>query len=356
VTGAGESHVGVEPAVARGLGFLAGAAREADGLWQDFQLAPGPSTDWVSGFAAVAIAGVAPGAPEAQRAIAALTRRARRAGGWGYNEHVQIDGDSTAWGLLALAEGRQVSPLTVRKALDALVRHQGDTGGFATYISPDGPPARGAFRADWFAPQPCVTAAAVMALLAHGEPPDGAAIRNAAAFLARARCAWGGWSSCWWTGPRYPTYHAALVLGWLGGLSSADRDAIARATVAAACADGGWSDRGAELGEPFATALAIRTLLLGDPDPEVDAAIRRGVRWLVAAQCADGAWRSTPMLRVPDVTEHGIAGEFADDGRCFTTATVIGALDQAGRQPRDPDASRRAGAAAAPGRAAETSR
>jgi squalene-hopene/tetraprenyl-beta-curcumene cyclase len=330
----------VPEARAGALEFLSQSARDDDGGWVDFNLTPGSSTDWVCGFVAAELASIPETQRVAARAIATLARRARREGGWGYNRGVQVDSDSTAWGLLALAAGRFAPPLTVGKAVDTLLRHQDLTGGFSTYLARDGRNCPGAFRAEWFAPQACVTAAAIMALLAWNSHDSRAAvqIQHALAFLVRARTASGLWSSCWWTGPHYPTYHATLVLSWRRVLTGNDRAAIARAVLTTVHADGGWSDRTGDPpqpalpSEPFATALALRTLLLADPDPPLDAAIQRGAAWLAAAQQGDGSFPSTPMLRIPDETTLGAARTFGDGGRIFTTATVAGTLDRVCRR------------------------
>lgn len=316
----GGAAIDVRGALDRARAFLAGLARDDDGLWLDFQLAPGASTDWVSGYVAAAIAGVRGDDPAAARAIAALVRRARRTGGWGYNKQVRTDADSTAWGLLALAHGRCVPPLTIDKALAALARHQSASGGVATYLDNA---YSGGFRADWFAPQPCVTAAAILALLAHGESARAPAIDRAADFLVGARAADGTWASCWWTTAHYPSVHSLLALSQLGRLDARDRATTARALFAATPTGAG----------AFATALALRALLLCDPDPDVDAAIARAARDLCAAQLADGSFAAPPILRIPDETELGVAAAFADERRAFTTATALAALAVLARIP-----------------------
>src|SRR6266496_2063271 len=108
-------------ALERGMRFLL-ASHGRDGLWRDFLTPAGEASEWPTAFIATALhlAGAEPGV--LQRAADTLVAN-QDDGGWGYNEAVPTDADSTACVLLFLAlTGHRGS--ACRRAASCLVLHQ----------------------------------------------------------------------------------------------------------------------------------------------------------------------------------------------------------------------------------------
>ena len=99
----------VRDALRRGLEVLLRAQR-GDGFWYEFEVRPGASDTWVSGWVgwcvatSMALSGHrSPGVEQACRRAAAALVRCRRDKGWGFNRACGPDADSTAWVLRFLA-------------------------------------------------------------------------------------------------------------------------------------------------------------------------------------------------------------------------------------------------------------
>jgi squalene-hopene/tetraprenyl-beta-curcumene cyclase len=310
--------------LARGMEFVL-AGQAADGFWRDFLTPAGEASEWPTGFVAATLRGAgADAAVPLGRAADALVAVQNADGGWGYNEAVPSDADSTAWALLFLARlgGRERA---CRRAASCLRSHQRDDGGVATYRE------SGAIRrfmgvgrwmrfAGWCRPHTEVTAIAGRALAAL----DGDGVEAADAAWRHVRSQQrsdGSWSSYWWTSPHYTTQQAvelALLMG--------DREAVRRA---AAWASGRMPDEPA-----FAAALSLRILLAaGGGGPAVD----RALSHICDLQSADGGWPSEPIMRIPPpwdveperrrIVRLGSRGVVVgDQHRIFTSATCVGAL------------------------------
>jgi squalene cyclase len=295
-----------------GLQFLL-SKQGVDGLWRDFLTPAGEASEWPSGFiaAALQLAGADPGA--LRRCAAALVARQNEDGGWGYNEDVPTDADSTACVLLFLARMGGHEDVG-RRAASCLVDHQRESGGVATYREA-GPIRRymGVARwlrfRGWCSPHTEVTAIAGRALAAFGRDEATAAWR----YVRSMQRADGAWSSYWWTSPHYATAQAvelALLMG--------DRDAAARAA--------GWARANGGEGA-FETALSVSILAGAGATGEE---LRR-------LQEADGGWPSRPIMRIPypgavspDRRRRFRGMLVADQHRTFTSATCVGALAAAG--------------------------
>lgn len=323
----------LEAVLASGRAYLL-VHQDADGLWRDFVTLAGESSDWVSGYVAHCAASVllehtaGDGLADAvSRAARALVRRQRPNGGWSYNSTVPTDADSTAWVLLALLdqpEWRPSSTLRARRYLSS--HHLADVGGFTTYALADAVhrfiAAPEELTLGWRTPQPCVTAAAIRALLASGA---GTSQTTAGCdFLRSCQGTDGLWRSYWWAGPGYPTYQALCALTSARTLDEPTRRAV----------EGGLDEL---LGsaDTFDVAVAVHTAaLLGRATTALDA-----VRRLVAAQSDDGSWSSEPILRIPPphiadpadvadwrVDQPGTGVLVSDTAHLFTTATSLAAL------------------------------
>lgn len=323
-------------AIGAAVSFLLDS-RSEDGLWRDFRTLAGASSEWVSGFVASSL-GAARAAPETLRAaLLALLQRQRPSGGWGYNERVPPDCDSTAWVLVAMS-GRPVwKPSMILRGLAYLRRHGGESG-FATYLPEDGIEGFiGAEAADtegWRQPHLCVTAVAVRALLLHGLGGDGAA-RAGLAALSQDQARDGLWYSYWWPGAAYATAQSLRTLACAGALPMERWRAAADAVIRLQQDDGGFGDEGGPA-HSFATAMGLSALLTR-PDPACDEAVDAAAAWLLREQRA-GSWPSHPILRIPRPMERapdagryvedalGTAVILRDERRLFTTAAAMGAL------------------------------
>lgn len=329
---AGASHV------EKALDFLL-EAREPDGWWRDFRLAPGGSDEWVTGYVGGVLAAL--GDARARRAAVAAwvlleARSHRSSGRWGYNFVTPGDADSTGWCVkLADAVGAGTTERAARGRA-ALHAHYGKGGGVSTYHD-EGPirafvnaPAGLSFDG-WCGPHTCVTAAlTALPELRHALRP----------FLMSAQHADGGWRAYWWHDDEYATALAAE------GLAACEVPADAERISSSV----GWARRRLQGGpcvrtsdhpdgSPFATAWCLRLLLLGRRDPEVAAEATVVKTWLTQCQRQDGSWGSSARLRVPlpdDLAPNDfrrwqydglIEGSIVfDRRRVFTTATVLATL------------------------------
>lgn len=317
-----------------------------DCLWSDFRTLAGESTDWVSGYIAATVGTVSGTA-------AALISHQHADGGWGYAPHVPSDVSSTAQVLLYLST---VDPAWVvgaaeaaRRGTEFLLDAQAAGGGFPPYAD------EGAIRAflalpegisleGWCHPEPLVTATAGRALAASGAA-HAARARSAWDWVAAAQLPEGGWRSQWWVGESFPMQQAVALGASLGERPSA-RAVLERARryiEATQNADGGWGPEPGQCSQPFATAANVEALV------GLTGSARRvawGVEFLSERQAGDGGWASSSLLRIPPTwtletprrtaSQPGSSGGgvlLADQHRNVTTASCVGALHAATREP-----------------------
>lgn len=322
-------------ALARGVEFLL-RARDRQGWWRDFRLAPGPSDEWATAYVAALLAGSGQAAarPAVARAWTLLAGCHTSIGGWGYNALTPCDADSTAWALrVAAAAGAGGSP-RARAGHAFLGAHARGDGGIATYA--DEAPVR-AFTGlprstaltGWTSSHACVTAA-VAAL-----PPYRERLRP---FLRARQHADGAWRAYWWGDHGYATALAADALAHDPGPGDTER--VARAVA--------WArDRAARALPPFDLAWCI--WLLARAAPAGDPAVTAGADRLAGQQRADGSWAPSARLRVPQPgdrdPERAVAWEpggrtegavVVDRAGVFTTATAVHALAAALDRARGP--------------------
>lgn len=329
---------GASLALERGTRFVL-ANQGRDGLWRDFLTPAGEASEWPTGFIATALhlAGAEAGALE--RAADTLVANQNVDGGWGYNEAVPSDADSTACVLLFLARlGRRES--ACRRAASCLLQHQRrENGGIATYREP-GPIRRFMgvgrwMRFDgWCRPHTEVTATAGRALVAFAPDNCSAEIGAAWRYVRSQQRADGSWSSYWWTSPHYTTLQAVEL-----ALSLGDHDSVGRAAewaIRGQAGGGAWSAPGAAT-SAFATALSLSVLLHAGASRQP---VERGIARLAALQDEDGGWPSHPIMRIPlpgavdpdrrrrwRLGGRGIV--VRDQHRTFTSAACIAALARA---------------------------
>jgi hypothetical protein len=307
----------LEAARSDAVSFLLGACGQDD-FWRDFSLPNGASDEWVTAFVgyALACAGDGRSAEYVRRSAAALLRRQRPNGGWGYNGFSPPDSDSTAWALkfLDATDGPASAALMARDFLGAhLLPH----GGFSTYapgtaIRFAGNTPEGGDRG-WRGSHVCVAAnaaplmkGALSACLLEGQEADGS------------------WSAYWWKGNVFSTALAVEALGDSPVATEHCRRAFA------------WA-RGLppNSGSAFDRAW-LTTLLLQGSSMDVAAAEKMALA-LASEQLADGGWAPGAAMLFPSPAQSvrdpsGVP--VLDERRVFTTASALIALSAAlRRQP-----------------------
>jgi squalene cyclase len=286
----------VTRALDHGVGFLL-ANQSADGLWRDFDTPAGEASYWPTGFVAAALHAAGVGHEFLYRTAETLVASQNADGGWGYNDRVPTDADSTAWVVIFLT--RMGSHETsCRRAAACLLTHQrARNGGVATYATP-GPIRRfmgiGRWMPfwGWCRPHSEVTAAAGSALAGFEPGRWVLSIESALRFVCAQQNAAGSWSSYWWTSAHFTTAQAVEF-----ATICHRRDVITRAAEWALRTqgdDGGWAAGGDC--SAFATAMALSILVsAGAAGPLIERAVKR----LIALQLADGGWPCGPIMRIP---------------------------------------------------------
>ena len=309
--------------------FLIASSFSTDGAeawWQDFDLYPGPSDEWVTAYAGCALAG-APGGRAHRWAAKAWrwlkNRASGRSAGFRYNGRTTPDADSTAWAC-RLAVGLGISGGPLDGALGFLESCRRRDGGIATYPSREAVRAAIRIPADlpvdgWASSHVCVTAAAA------GIPKfgDDERVRR---FLRREQMRSGEWRGYWWCDAEYAT---AMAIECLAHSATApDRRAAGLGIEYLRTSGGGDS--------AFRLALRIIGLSRGG-EPPADL-----LGQLTALQQTDGSWPPSARLRIPPPDEmspdrrwnwdegyKGFGSIRLDANRIFTTATAVRALSAA---------------------------
>jgi hypothetical protein len=296
------SLANIESAISRGLDFLA-AVQRRDGAWTDFLLRPGASVEWITAHTAFVLEGVEQARSLTARAASYLVEAGHRNGGWGYNQRVAYDCDSTAQALLVLHAHGHRAPQHIGQWL---LSAQTGAGGFPTYASE----CARTPRTGWHDPHGDVTLLVVEALrrLGLGHYPCERALEWLEASTAGPLV-----RSYWWPSPAYSAWSQARTGFRLAAAAARARDIVGRAAdvpelamlVAAAVHD-----------EGFTTDVA-----------------GRAARILLAQQRGDGAWTCSPCLRVtePSVASHSeeLPGPiFAGERRVLSTAHAVAALNE----------------------------
>lgn len=306
------------PVVRRGMRFLVDSVRE-DGSWPiDTNLATWNTTLAIDALAA-ATGDV--GALDCldwllscqHRELHPFTHAAP--GGWGWSDlsGAVPDADDTSGALLALAALRKSGPVSQHAEIDSaaaagvrwLLDLQNGDGGWPTFC-------RGWGKLPFDRSGADLTAHALRALHAWrdlvGDGRVDRAIRRGLDYVTKQQRPDGSWIPLWFGNQHHrdeqnPVYGTARVLLALGNLDLTDGESArrGRAWLAANhCSDGGWGSRGsgdenADLSSVEETAVAVRALLTGHPDPSLRPAIEKGLRWLTAA-VAEGRHRETSPI------------------------------------------------------------
>lgn len=284
-----------------------------DGSWIDWDLPPGPSSTWTTAYVGRKLTGLrsslrSRASDSIHRASQWLNDRTFADSGWGYNEAVDSDADSTALAILFLASAKQ----NVREGSYACLQSfQCADGGFATFRDV---PSLGY----WAVSHEDVTPSAVLAMMTKYSV-ESETVERGLQFILNRKTSGGIWESFWWTSFLYSTETSLYLLKAAG--QNIDLGATRRTLLHT------------RPQHPFESALLLSSLLClsgiaADEDiwPLVDQ--------LLQDQEADGSWQSGPMLRVtrrdclkpwkpedPDPL-------FCDQKHLFTTAMVADALSK----------------------------
>lgn len=329
----------------RAIDFLI-SRRDKDGWWRDFDTLAGSSDEWVTAYVGCMLAALddVRARRAARESWRALQRRRWWSAGWGYNAYVPADADTTLWALrLAHHIGAKRS-IRVSRAMRFIARHIRVNGGLATYardrrirlftrlqpdISFDG----------WCNAHHCVTAAAASLPVFKWRA-------RVLDYLRRTQCPDGSWKGYWWCDPEYTTALAVEALALDGG--AANLTCVERAVSWAAervthngCAVSSHS--GTE--SASATAWCIRILTRAPEKRQVRRAFEAAVSRLLSMQLTDGDWPASAWLRIPPpyivdpesyvgwiFNGRGGGSVQVDVNGCFTTASVLCALQEAERQ------------------------
>jgi hypothetical protein len=298
----------IATALSHGLEYML-AAQDASGAWTDWELPPGPSPDWTTAHVGLRLAGL--GEPYYVQLAEALRRAARwllsrqaPGGGWGYNQAVEPDSDSTAQAVLLFAGTGHLPP---QEACAFLVRHQRQDGGFATFL-PD------ALNGSWGISHAEITPVALLALRAFPNALPEHGLARGVEWLRHARRPDGLWNSFWWTTPLVATEWSLSFLDAVG--TPVPRSAALEQWAAT---------------DSLETALLLSIAAAAGTSRRLERLAQR----LLADQASDGSWKSAPALRITarDCERPWEAANtgrlFVDQRRLHGTATVLAALSKA---------------------------
>lgn len=336
----------LQSALSSAIAFLLTQHRNSG--WADFNTPVGRSNQWVKAYVARSLLNTPDALGVLESSAVELIKEQRRNGGWGYNQHVPADADSTAI-VLDFLTGFEESGATpvvrkkytksLRRAADFLCRHQLHDGGIATYRNTLR--LRLVMRAfkvgfgGWTQSHTCVTAAAIKALQRLDDRHYAVNIRRGTDYLQRSvDKSTGLWSGYWWQGPYYPS---AMALPLVSEVQQDKQllETLIQNIKSLQLASGAWGSGGT--GSVFMTALVLS--MFEDLNEGNLPCVEKAWQWLFQSQNHDGSWPSSPIMRIPAPDEcHpeddmpwridglGTGVLIGDHCRLFTTATVIDTL------------------------------
>lgn len=338
------------------------ALQDSRGFWTDFHQYAGGSTEWIAGYvgnmllATTNLRRVAPFSLDTVILKAAdwLVSAQHPGGGWGYNEAVPVDVDSTSTCLLFLHSTTTSDKFIecLANSLSHVVGNQ-DSGnsGFATYNLTDIQSARsrqsGAsgfplrllqpfvakIYSGWCSPEPYVTAVAAHFLITVDKRQHSERVVRALDYIESEQTRHGYWNSYWCNSQTFVTAACIRSLS----VDNSKEEAVQKAMnwiLKEQKGNGAWECKALGKMTPLETASAILGLLIKTPNVS-HAKICDGIKYLLGVQRSDGSWESQPCMSVPkpweskDFTQEEYKHPrlvLTDDERIFTTATVLRAL------------------------------
>jgi hypothetical protein len=281
------------------------AAQDADGLWRDYGLIPGPSEGWSTSWIGWHLAQFSPrpASGAALRRAAGALIRIRGPGGWGYNRSTGADADSTAWALRLM---RHVGVRCGRAEETRLAQYVDGEGRAHTFEDTQ--------HGTWSDAHDDVTPIVGLALLACDSRSE--ALGRLRIAVRNAQRADGLWTSFWWASDAYATFWSVYFLRRTGclpiGCSERIWELLSSMPATRGC--------GLEIALWLLLALESR-----HPDPSLG---ERLVARLLEGGI-DERWRGSPLLLVPPRFEGDMAsphGPHADERGLMTTAVACWAL------------------------------
>jgi hypothetical protein len=266
-------HGDLETAIERGLNAVLAQQRH-DGAWTDFAFPYfGESDTWVTAYIGWRL-GTLPARWSSRGVKSALERAVRFLltkwrGGWGFNDLMPVDADSTAHAILCL---KAVGAVVPERAARVLMDHRQADGGFATFRPQPGMPPT------WCVSHPDVTPIALLALAQFTDDPRTTGVSVETIDLALLEGTTGRLPAFWWNlewytlaaWARYWRQHAvakfpqhlideiasgaarasldrALLLELQVGLELHEQAAATAAVLRSSQLDSGWWPAGPEL-------------------------------------------------------------------------------------------------------------
>lgn len=325
---------------ARGLRTLV-SLRGENAMWSDFDIGmAGPSDHWVTAFVCEALSDDTDAITDS---IDALQRRQRSDGGWGYNERIVSDADTTALSVLSLF--KQAGHFDLAGAEAFLWSHRVESPtGFSTYNDPSALTAMYQLQtkrelsnfSGWCGAHTEVTAAVVEALssISTKHAPDLQFISDTFCESFDSLTLWTGyWSIDWF----YATYRVGRCLEDARGRYSTILSRMRTTITTHQGRLGEWRAPATGRGCAFRTALAMELLL-----PEASkysSELQAGIQWLLDKQ--EGClWKTdSEFLRVPPPhvsrpdeykgwgqNGSGRGAQFLDQAGVLTSAVVLRTL------------------------------
>ena len=292
----------VTEAIRHGSRYLV-AKQDPDGFWRDFALPPGASSTWVTACVAYSLVEQSPSGTQAQALASAAeaVQAAHKPAGWGYNQKVAPDADTTAW---VVRWFRRVGAALPIDPVSCLRVYLGTSGGARTFLNQ---PRYGC----WAVEHVDVTPVVGLALAEAGAPTS--LIRRLREWILTRRNSDGVWNSFWWSFDAYATARNVEFLVRSGGIPEATREHVQR-FLRIQC-----SPESAMEGAHLLMAHALVETEAGEAE--------RLVQMLLEWQLDQGGWPSSRVLKVPG-QRAGDNGEavFADVQGLMSTAMAVIAL------------------------------
>lgn len=326
-----------------------------DGFWSDFNTSSsGESTEWVTGYVGFNIIESIQHLHQAgfdylniltllEKSKKALSNSQRLNGGWGYNQNVPEDADSTSHCLLFLLmlDGNLND---YEKSVKVLLKHQEyNSGGFLTYnslkiktyLENKRPNIKNVSFKEWQSPHCCVTPIAARLLFHLNNPNTTDNFEKAYNFIKNMQNKEGYWPSYWWNNI-YATYHCLYLMQIFNKNEDNNHVIAALAWLVNSLIENNDINGINYKKTPFYTALALKSLLIS-PSKVTDEMIVGISNWLLREQLEDGSWPSYPILKIPKpyVDDIKIMDDeqykyrmHEDQHRIFTTSICLSAISE----------------------------